>query len=122
MAKSIEGQPKSVQENPLLADAWLNGFGSNLFAAAGQAYGKACSRWLQECARFAEERLQKAHEAGARLVSCENTYDLSRVQQEYLHEVFSAYVAESNRVVELAVDIGKDAFRQNGAKQGKSVG
>lgn len=108
MAKSAEDQPKSAQESPLIADAWLNGFGLNPFAAVG---GKACSEWLQECTRFATERLQKAHEAGTKLVACENVYDLSRLQQEWVQEAFADYVAESNRIVELALATSIDVFR-----------
>lgn len=113
MAKSTESQPNSAREIPSIADAWLSGFRVNPFVAAGETCSKACSRWLQEYVRFAGERLQKAHEAGSRLASCENPLDLSQLQQECLQEAFAAYIAESNRIVELALAIGNDVFRPN---------
>jgi hypothetical protein len=119
MTKSAEGQPKSRQENPAITGAWLNGFGLNPFAGAGEAYGAACSSWLRECARFTTERLEKDRKAGTRLASCENLYDFAQLQQEWMQEVLQDYMRESNRVAELAFAIGADVFRPGAPNGGK---
>jgi hypothetical protein len=86
-------------------------------ALSGKACAKACFAWQEEVMRFASDRLKKDSEFGRSMSTCQNWTDLAKLQQQWAAVAAQDYVAEANRLAQLASEVTQDgiaAWQRNG--------
>jgi len=79
-----------------------------MFGPAGEAYARACQVWQQEMIRSAVARFESNSAFAQRLGQCQSWQEAADVQQQWATAVTQDFVAEANRMGQLATTLGNE--------------
>lgn len=96
----------SKSPEPVALLPWINGYMLDSMMRMGEACTAACQAWQREAARFVAARLESDGELGRKLMTCDSWSEMLRLQQDWAGAMAQDYLNQTNRLVQLASNMG----------------